>query len=92
MRVLRDLLEVEIRNANGDASYNQDQICLRDHVFVNQAYFPYFGLMARNTNETVNDIDISAIYVKNLDESRYQDKQALLEERVQYLIRKHEGG
>lgn len=49
LRLIKDLLEVEIRHANGDASYNSEKICSRDHVFVNQPYFPYFGLVAANT-------------------------------------------
>ncbi len=56
---MRDLLEVEIRNANGDTSYGGgDKICSREHVFVNQPYYPYFGVVATNTDKITNDIDI----------------------------------
>ena len=48
--------------------------------------------MARNTETIVNDIDISAIYVKNLDDTKYTDKKALEEERLRYLFKKHQGG
>lgn len=92
LRLMKDLLEVEIRHANGDASYNSEQICSREHVFVNQAYFPFFGIVASNTDTRINDIDISAVYVKNMDDKRYTDKAALEEERLHYLLKKHEGG
>lgn len=72
LRLMRDLLEVEIRNANGDTNYQGgDKMCSREHVFVNQPYYPYFGIVAGNTDRIVNDIDIQAIYLKNLDESKY---------------------
>jgi hypothetical protein len=37
LRLIRDLLEVEIRNANGDTNYQGggDRVCSREHVFVN---------------------------------------------------------
>jgi|LauGreDrversion4_2_1035121.scaffolds.fasta_scaffold363628_2 hypothetical protein len=69
--MLKDLVEVEVRHANGDTSYNSDTICARDHVFVNEPYLPYFGMVAANTKEIVNDIDIVAVYVKNLDSGKY---------------------
>ena len=59
---------------------------------MNQPYFPYFGLVVSNTDTKVNDIDIQAIYVKNMDEKRYIDKAALEEERLHYLLKKHERG
>jgi hypothetical protein len=72
LRLIRDLLEVEIRNANGDTGYGGgDKICSREHVFVNQPYYPYFGVVAANTDEITNDIDIQGIYVKNMDETKY---------------------
>jgi hypothetical protein len=71
LRLLKDLLEVEIRHANGDTSYSP---CSREHVFVNEPYYPYFGIVATNNEEVVNEIDIAAIYVKNLDETKYKDK------------------
>jgi len=46
-------------------------------------------MVAGNTDLTVNDIDIAAVYIKNLDETKYQDKQALEELRLKYLIKKH---
>ena len=59
LRLMRDLLEVEIRNANGDTGYQSgSNICVREHVFVNQPYFPYFGIVAANSDTLVNDIDI----------------------------------
>ena len=92
LRMLKDLLEVEVRHANGDTSYGTDPVCSREHVFVNEPYYPYFGLVAANTDKIVNDIDISAIYVKNLDEREYQNKQELEALKLNYLIKKHQGG
>ena len=92
LRLIKDVLEVEIRNANGDVSYNSDKICSRENVFQGQPYYPYIGLVATNTDKIVNDIDISAIYVKNLDDTKYTDENDLEEERLKYLLKKHQGG
>lgn len=92
LRLMKDLLEVELRHANGDTTYNSDSICSREHVFVNQAFFPFFGVVSANTDTIVNDIDIAAIYVKNLDENRYTDKSALEDLRLHYLLKKHMSG
>lgn len=88
--MLKDLIEVEVRNANGDTDYNSDKICAREQVF--NPFHPYFGVIAGNNNSTItNDIDIEAIYVKNLDEnSIYQDKSKLEELRLKYLLKKHQ--
>ena len=52
LRLVKDLLEVEVKHANGDASYASDgNVCSREHVFVNQAYFPFFGVVASNTDQ-----------------------------------------
>jgi hypothetical protein len=91
LRMMKDLLEVEVRHANGDASYNVEQVCSREHVFVNQGYAPYFGVVAGNTDKIVNDIDLLAIYVKNLDEKRYTDKSKLEQDKLRYLLKKHRG-
>jgi hypothetical protein len=69
LRYVKDVLEVEIRNANGDVSYNSDKVCSRENVFQGQPYFPWLGVVATNSDKIVNDIDIGAIYVKNLDET-----------------------
>jgi hypothetical protein len=62
LRLIRDLLEVEIRNANGDTTYQGGggggSVCSREHVFVNQPYYPYFGVVAANSDQITNDIDI----------------------------------
>ena len=71
LRMLKDLLEVEVRHANGDVSYNSEKICSRENVFVNAPFYPYFGLVAKNTNKTVNDIDFVGSYVKNLDQKLF---------------------
>lgn len=57
-------------------------------MFVNQPFYPYFGVVAGNTDSIVNDIDIAAIYVKNLDESKYKDKEAINNLRLKYLHQK----
>jgi hypothetical protein len=36
LRLIRDVLEVEIRNANGDVSYDSDKICSRENVYQGQ--------------------------------------------------------
>ena len=61
-------------------------------MFVNQPYFPYIGMIAQNTNTTVNDVDLLAVYVKNMDETKYSNKGILEDERLRYLLKKHEGG
>ncbi len=72
LRMINDLLEVEVRHANGDTSYNSGgQICARERVFVNEPYFPNFGVVAANTDTILNDVDIAAIYVKNMDDKVY---------------------
>lgn len=86
VRMLKDLVEVDIRHANGDTSY--DTVCARDHVFVNEPYFPYFGVVAANTKEVINDIDLLAVYTKNLDSTRYQDMQALEDLKTRYLLQR----
>ena len=48
--------------------------------------------MATNTDRVVNDIDIVAIYVKNLDETKYTDINELEDLRLRYLLTKHQGG
>ena len=59
LRLMRDLLEVEIRNANGDTNYQGgEKVCSREHVFINQPYNPYFGIVSANTDKITNDIDI----------------------------------
>lgn len=92
LRLMRDLLEVEVRHANGDATYNTEKLCSREQVFINDPFFPYFGIVAANAGPIVNDIDISAIYVKNLDDRRYQDKTALEQTRLRYILKKHQAG
>ena len=65
MRVTEQQLEIEIRNANGDATYMP---CAR---VTNQDWFrPYVGVVATNA-EGINDIDLKAIYVKNMDPNMY---------------------
>lgn len=93
LRLLRDLIEVEVRNANGDTSYNADKICAREQVFTKNPFHPFFGVIAGNNNRGItNDIDIEAIYVKNLDENSFKDKSKLEELRLKYLLRKHQAG
>ncbi len=45
-----------------------------------------------NTDKIVNDIDIVGVYVKNLDDTRYTDQNELEDERLKYLLKKHQGG
>ena len=92
LRYVKDVLEVEIRNANGDVNYNTDKVCSRENVFQGQPYFPWVGVVASNSNKVINDIDIAAIYVKNLDETKYTDENELEEQRLRYLLKKHQGG
>jgi hypothetical protein len=54
--------------------------------------FPYFGIVATNSDKIVNDIDIAAIYVKNLDDTRYTNENELEDLRLKYLLLKHQGG
>jgi hypothetical protein len=86
VRMLKDMVEVDIRHANGDTGY--DTVCARDHVFVNEPYLPYFGVVAANTNDVINDIDLLAVYTKNLDSATYQDTQALEDLKTKYILQK----
>jgi hypothetical protein len=92
LRLIKDVLEVEVRHANGDVSYNSDKVCSRENVFQGQPFYPWLGIVATNTDKVVNDIDIVAIYVKNLDETKYTDITELEDLRLRYLLTKHQGG
>jgi hypothetical protein len=92
LRLIKDVLEVEVRHANGDVSYNSDQVCSRENVFQGQPFYPWLGIVATNTDKIVNDIDIVAIYVKNLDDTKYTDITELEDLRLRYLLTKHQGG
>ena len=92
LRLIKDVLEVEVRHANGDVSYNSDKVCSRENVFQGQPFYPWLGIVATNTDKIVNDIDIVAIYVKNLDETKYTDITELEDLRLRYLLTKHQGG
>jgi len=92
LRLIKDVLEVEVRHANGDVSYNSDKVCSRENVFQGQPFYPWMGIVATNTDKVVNDIDIVAIYVKNLDETKYTDITELEDLRLRYLLTKHQGG
>ena len=92
LRLIKDVLEVEVRHANGDVSYNSDQVCSRENVFQGQPFYPWLGIVATNTDKVVNDIDIVAIYVKNLDDTKYTDITELEDLRLRYLLTKHQGG
>jgi hypothetical protein len=92
LRLIKDVLEVEVRHANGDVSYNSDQVCSRENVFQGQPFYPWLGIVATNTDKIVNDIDIVAIYVKNLDDTKYTDITELDDLRLRYLLTKHQGG
>jgi hypothetical protein len=92
LRLIKDVLEVEVRHANGDVSYNSDKVCSRENVLQGQPFLPWLGIMATNTDKVVNDIDIAAIYVKNLDETKYTDITELEDLRLRYLLTKHQGG
>lgn len=84
VRLLKDLVEVEVRHANGEAAYGD--ICSREQAFVNTQFQPFFALVAQNTEHRVNDIDILAIYVKNLDDTKYTDKASLEQEKLKLLL------
>lgn len=88
LRMQKGVLEVEIRNANGDVTY--DKLCSREAT--KEMYDPYFAMVASNTQEVRNEIDIVAVYVKNLDDKRYTDLNALEEERLRFILKKHQGG
>jgi len=92
LRLIKDVLEVEVRHANGDVSYDSDKVCSRENVFQGQPFYPWMGIVATNTDKVVNDIDIVAIYVKNLDETKYTDITELEDLRLRYLLTKHQGG
>jgi hypothetical protein len=92
LRLIKDVLEVEVRHANGDVSYDSDKVCSRENVFQGQPFYPWLGIVATNTDKVVNDIDIVAIYVKNLDETKYTDITELEDLRLRYLLTKHQGG
>ena len=89
LRLIKDVLEVEVRHANGDVSYDSDKVCSRENVFQGQPFYPWLGIVATNTDTIVNDIDIVAIYVKNLDETKYTDITELEDLRLRYLLTKH---
>lgn len=64
-------LEVDIRNANGDVEY------IYCNKQTNSEHFmPFVGVLASN-QDALNDIDLGAVYVKNLEPNHYTDSGAL---------------
>ncbi len=49
-------------------------------------------MLASNSQEIKSEIDILAVYIKNLDDTRYTDLNALEEERLRFILKKHQGG
>lgn len=70
IRMDQQNIDVDIREGNGDVSY---KYCNRQPL-VNGAFKPFFGLLASNKVGNINDIDINAIYIKNMDPRVYHDK------------------
>lgn len=77
-------LDVEIRHANGDTNYKS---CNRQHL-VEPPFAPFLTIVASN-KKNLNDIDIDAIFVKNMDPRVYTDPKVLEEERLQFLVQRH---
>ena len=78
--------EIDIRNANGDVEY---MYCNKQP---NQELFkPFFTILAYN-KFFKNQIDLSAIYMKNRDREAYQDELELERERLTLLFKKYNGG
>lgn len=71
-------IEVSVREANGDPEY---KFCNRQHL-IDGTYKPNFGIVASNY-KAKNDIDINAIYMKNMDPRAYRNKEKLNQE---YLV------
>lgn len=70
------IFEVEIKNANGDTSYN---FCTRT---ANTEPFTFHLGMVASNEKAVNDIDLMAVFVKNMNPKLYQNKQAMEEYRL----------
>jgi hypothetical protein len=47
-------------------------------------------VVSMNTNGMKNDIDINAIYVKNMDPTQYTDDKQIELDRLHILVKKHE--
>jgi hypothetical protein len=62
VRVQEQNIVVDVKHA-GDASYKK----CNTQQLIEASYKPFFGLVASNKNGGVNDIDINAIFVKNMD-------------------------
>ncbi len=51
-------------------------------------FAPFVGILSANTDKMLNDIDIAAVYVKNLEPSHYTDSGELEQERLTFLMKK----
>ena len=80
MKVLMDYIYVHKKEANGDTSY---QKCLVN--MIRDPFFHHLSLVSNNkqTENRVSNIDIEAIYFKNLDSTVYQDRAALNAEKLE---------
>lgn len=77
--------EVQIRNANGDVEYNKCSSQTNMDLYISK---PFIGVVATNKFNSLNDIDIVAMYVKNRDPNAYSDTAYLEEERLKLLMKK----
>ena len=62
VNITQNQIDVSVKQANGDASYTNCRLMPKYHSFQ-----PFLTITAQNTKETLNEIDLDAIFVKNAD-------------------------
>ena len=58
--------DIEVRHANSDVNYRS---CNKQHLI--EHFKPHIGVVAANKDSVINEIDLDAIYVKNMDPRAY---------------------